>query len=212
MSTARFIPAARFRLLTPIYDQLCSAVGLGSRLREFEVDHLPLDVRGTVLEVGCGSARLLSLVGQRHPSAHLVGLDVDQQILELARVRTEASQRASWILSRAESLPIRDGSCALVLSSLMLHHLPTDAKRAALREWRRVLAPAGELLLFDLGVPRSLPAKLLLWPLRFRILEHQADNLRGLVPGMLRDAGFVAEEIGVYRSAIVGYRAVRQHE
>ena len=87
MRTARLIPAARLRWLTPIYDQLCAVVGLGSRLRQFEIDHLPRAVTGTVLEVGCGTARLLCLVGERHQSARLVGLDLDPQILELSRRR-----------------------------------------------------------------------------------------------------------------------------
>jgi len=72
---------------------------------------------------------------------------------------------------------------------------------------RRVVKPGGELLLFDFGAPRSLVAKVLLWPLYFRILEEQADNFRGLVPGMLAEAGFASTEVGVYGSVIVGYRA-----
>jgi hypothetical protein len=70
----------------------------------------------------------------------------------------------------------------------------------------RARAPRRALLV-DLGVPRSLAARILLWPLRFHILEEQADNLRGVVPGMLRSAGFVFDEVGVYGSVVVAYRA-----
>lgn len=89
----------------------------------------------------------------------------------------------------------------------MLHHLDTPTKLRALAEWRRVLDPRSILLLVDLGVPRSRLTKLLLWPLRFRILEEQADNFRGRIPEMLREAGFLFEEAGVYGSVIVAYRA-----
>ena len=91
----------------------------------------------------------------------------------------------------------------------MLHHLETQTKERALAEWRRVLDENGLLLLVDLGVPRSLLTRMLLWPLRFHILEEQADNFRGRVPGMLRSAGFVFEEVGVYGSVVVAYRARR---
>jgi ubiquinone/menaquinone biosynthesis C-methylase UbiE len=89
----------------------------------------------------------------------------------------------------------------------MLHHLDRATKLLALREWRRVLAPGGRLVLVDFGVPRSRLAWLLLWPLRFDLFEEQSDNFRGRVPGLLRAAGFGFEEVGVYRSAIVAYVA-----
>ena len=210
MKQTNFIPAARLHVLTPIYDLLCSVIGLGERLRRFETARLPANVNGSVLEVGCGTAQLLERVGRRFPDAWLVGSDVDPQILDLARERVDrAGLRACFVTAAAEELPLASASCDLVLSSLMLHHLPTDAKRAALREWHRVLKPTGELLLFDFGAPRSLAAKVLLWPLYFHILEEQADNFRGLVPGMLAEAGFSAEEVGVYRGVIVAYRARR---
>lgn len=52
-----FIPAARFRFLTPLYDGLCSLVGLGRRLRRFELSLIEGPAPQSVLDVGCGTRR-----------------------------------------------------------------------------------------------------------------------------------------------------------
>lgn len=210
MPAQKFIPPLGVRPLTPLYDLACRAMGLGARLRRFEIDLLPDAAPRRILEVGCGTAELLRFAGARFPQAALTGLDPDAAALSRARRKLEeAGRSADLVEGRAESLPFPDGSFDLVLSSLMLHHLDTATKVQALAEWRRVIDPRGLLLLVDFGVPRSLLAKVLLWPLRFRIFEEQADNLRGRVPEMLRAAGFSFEEAGVYGSVIVAYRARR---
>jgi ubiquinone/menaquinone biosynthesis C-methylase UbiE len=49
----------------------------------------------------------------------------------------------------AESLALPDGAFDVVASSLMVHHLPEEARLGAVREMRRVLRPGGGLLLAD---------------------------------------------------------------
>jgi ubiquinone/menaquinone biosynthesis C-methylase UbiE len=210
MTDRDFIPPLRFRALTPLYDLACRALGLGDALRRFEIALLSELSPRRILEVGCGTGELLRFAADRFPAGELTGLDPDTGALRRARRKLEAAGvRAELVPGRAESLPFADGSFDLVLSSLMLHHLDTRTKGRALAEWRRVLDENGLLLLVDFGVPRSRLTRMILWPLRFHILEEQADNLRGRVPGMLRSAGFVFEEAGVYGSAVVAYRARR---
>lgn len=112
-------------------------------------------------------------------------MDADAATLRRAKRKLDgAGVRADLVPGRAGSLPFPDHSFDLVLSSLMLHHLDTRTKRIALAEWRRVLDEKGLLVLVDFAVPRSLLTRALLWPLRFHILEEQADNLRRRVPEM----------------------------
>ncbi|HEY6005460.1 MAG TPA: HD domain-containing phosphohydrolase [Anaeromyxobacter sp.] len=202
------IPPARFRLLTPAYDLFCRALGLGAALRRFEMELVARLPHERVLDVGCGTGELLAAMASALPGSHLTGLDPDRDALRLARRKLDGrGPDARLVSARAESLPFEDRTFDLVVSSLMLHHLDSDTKVRALREWGRVLAPGGAILLVDLGVPRKRWLRLLLWPLRFRILEEQADNFLGRIPGLLAQARLAFEEVGVYRSAVVAYVA-----
>ncbi len=208
MPSDRFIPGARFRFLTPWYDRLCRLVGMGDRLRAFEVRASGPLAGKRVLEVGCGTGELLRAVWRDAKPARLVGLDPDPGMLAQAEAKFRGSGVAAELLRGwAEALPFPDGSFDVVLSSLMLHHLDTSTKRAALREWRRVLAPGGALVLVDFGVPRSAFLRTLLWPARLGLFEQVADNLRGRVPAFLEEAGFSWKEVGRYGDVVVAHVA-----
>ena len=76
----------------------------------------------------------------------------------------------------------------------MFHHLSTDDKRRAFGEIYRVLKNDGELHLVDFGAPRALPMRIAT-NLMLR-LEETSDNFKGLLPGMMTQAGFEVEETG----------------
>lgn len=172
-----FIPAARLRALTPAYDLLCRAIGLGRRLRAFELSALAQFSTRTILEVGCGTGELLIRIATKFSDADVTGLDADPETLAIARGKLDAAgQRTRLVRGRAESLPFPDASFDLVVSSLMVHHLTTDQKRAAFAEWRRVLAPSGAVVVFDFAAPASGLGRWMTWPLRFNLLEESGDN------------------------------------
>ncbi|MHB8875219.1 MAG: class I SAM-dependent methyltransferase [Myxococcaceae bacterium] len=208
MKNDHFIPAFGHRRLTPHYDALCRLIGFGDRLRRFEVGLVEGLSPRRILEVGCGTAELTLALARRFPSAEVVGLDVDPEVLAIAQKKLEPEGgRAQVVPGRAEALPFPDAHFDLVASSLMLHHLSTPEKEQALREWRRVLAPGGTLLLVDFGPPRSRALRAMLWPLRLGVFEHVDDNLQGRIPAMLARAGFAAEEVGSYAKVLKGFRA-----
>jgi ubiquinone/menaquinone biosynthesis C-methylase UbiE len=97
----------------------------------------------TVLDVGCGTRRLLRRLAQAYPGAHLAGVDAAPG---MARVAARRNGVAS-VVGVAEQLPFRTGSVQLLVSTISFHHW-TDQRRG-LAEVRRVLAPDGHLLLAD---------------------------------------------------------------
>ncbi|HEY3407659.1 MAG TPA: methyltransferase domain-containing protein [Propionicimonas sp.] len=99
-----------------------------------------------VLDVGCGSAVLLSsyVAGARQ----VAGLDASRLHVDMARQRLAdriASGTAEVVLGDAGSLPWPDGSFAVVTSFNCLKFVPEPRK--ALGEIHRVLRPGGRAVL-----------------------------------------------------------------
>jgi len=108
-----------------------------------------------VLDVGCGTGKLLDKVHALWPSAQLLGVDPAEGMVEVARSRLPS---ATIYLAAAESLPLADSSVDVVLSSISFHHWSDQL--GALKEIRRVLRAGGCFCLADISAPSWL-AKLL---------------------------------------------------
>lgn len=204
-----FIPAARFRALTPYYDSALGLVGLGAALRRFERGLLEGLTPKVVLEVGCGTGDLLAVAAEQFRDARITGIDPDVEALAIARKKLEArGLEVALVQGSGQALAVEDRSVDLVLTSLMVHHLKTAQKKQFFAECRRVVAPGGQLLLVDFAQPRSRLARIATWPLRFNLFEETGDNFRGSLPAMLDDAGFSVSTAGRFRGLVAAYRAV----
>jgi ubiquinone/menaquinone biosynthesis C-methylase UbiE len=147
-----------------------------------------------------------------HPAAEVVGLDGDPKILKIAEAKVaQASVDLTLDQGLAYDMPYPDQSFDRVVSSLVIHHLTTDNKRRAFKEIYRVLEPGGELHMLDFGRPHNLYTSIVA-PL-IRRLEEAADNVQGLLPAMLREAGFDQVDVTRHFTTIFGslslYRAWR---
>jgi ubiquinone/menaquinone biosynthesis C-methylase UbiE len=95
-----------------------------------------------VLDVGCGQGRLvreLTALGAR-----LTGMEISEEQLTAARAADDGAG-ARYLVGRAESIPLADGSFDLVVFRASLHHVPIAQMLPALREARRVLRPGGHV-------------------------------------------------------------------
>jgi SAM-dependent methyltransferase len=96
-----------------------------------------------IVEVGCGAARLARQLLQRHPSARVLGLEVDVVQLRQNLARPQAG--LSFAVATAETLPLADRSVDGALMLKSLHHVPVAGMDRALAEVARVLRPGGWL-------------------------------------------------------------------
>jgi ubiquinone/menaquinone biosynthesis C-methylase UbiE len=109
---------------------------------------------GRVLDIGCGTGRLLEQVRGARPQVTLVGLDRSQGMTDVARrLRPDVEiERGA-----AEALPHRDGVFDAVLTTISFHHW--SDKPASIAEVFRVVRPRGVFALTDVSTD-DLPS----WP------------------------------------------------
>ncbi len=101
-----------------------------------------------LLDVGCGTGYLLSLLAARFPDAvELAGVDAAPEMVAVAGA-ADADPRVGVTVGHAERLVFPDGRFDLVVTTTSFDHWADQA--AGLAECRRVLADGGALVLADL--------------------------------------------------------------
>jgi ubiquinone/menaquinone biosynthesis C-methylase UbiE len=118
---------------------------LGRPLAELMGAHVPLQAGDRVLDAACGTGIVTRVAVQRYSHlGHIVGVDLNLGMLEVARAHTPATRvPIEWRQSDVCTLPFADGRFEVVLCQQGLQFVPDP--RAALREIRRVLVPGGRL-------------------------------------------------------------------
>jgi len=102
----------------------------------------------SILDVGCGTGKLLRQASIYWPEAQLIGVDPASGMIESAQRLTA---NATFSTATAEALPLQDASVDLALSTSSFHHWQNQA--AGLHEIARVLRPGGYFLLLDICFP-----------------------------------------------------------
>lgn len=105
------------------------------------------DLRG--LDVACGTGRLLAFLHDAWPGLRLTGVDLSPPYLAEARRLIGRTARVKLVEGAAEALPFDDASLDLVVSSFLMHELPTEIRTKALAEMARVLKPDGLVVIVD---------------------------------------------------------------
>jgi ubiquinone/menaquinone biosynthesis C-methylase UbiE len=109
----------------------------------------------TVLDAGFGTGKaLVEFAMKVADDGAVYGLDISQKMTEKTRrmlARRHLSHKAQLVLGDAGRVPFNDNSFDLVFSSYMLDLIDTARIPQILSEFRRVLKPAGQLVLVSLS-------------------------------------------------------------
>jgi SAM-dependent methyltransferase len=136
------------------------------------IGHAP-DVTGAALDFGCGVGRLTQALARRFASC--VGVDISKHMIEQAESLNQYAH-CRYVASSAARLPFVDASFSFIYSNIVLQHVPRPLAKNYLREFVRLLAPAGVLVF---GVQDSFAAPhLSSRMIRIRHVVHLRSRIR----------------------------------
>jgi ubiquinone/menaquinone biosynthesis C-methylase UbiE len=137
-ATARFYDEHAQRFMGPIFRRFAARA----------VKVFPAGKR--VLDIGTGSGCLAIELAKARPDWQIIGIDISEEMLNLARQNAAESNLADRIdfqRASAEALPFIDGYFDLVTSNASLH-LWSDSRKI-FKEIARVTAPGGYCQIWD---------------------------------------------------------------
>jgi demethylmenaquinone methyltransferase/2-methoxy-6-polyprenyl-1,4-benzoquinol methylase/phosphoethanolamine N-methyltransferase len=178
------------------YDAVVNLLTLGKAraLRRATIELAHIQSGDRVLDVGCGTGDLtLAAKAWAGSTSQVCGIDAGSEMIEVARQKAaRASVDVDFRVDLVERISFPDESFDVVLSSMMMHHLPGDLKRQALAEIRRVLKSGGHLLIIDAKRPTSRIGQVLT---ALPLHKSMGIGVQDL-PAIMKEAGFVDTEAG----------------
>ena len=120
-----------------------------------------------LLDCGCGTGPMISLLYEKDPSKHYTGLDITPRMIETAKAKN--LEGVKWVVGDCENLPFGEDSFDAVICSNSFHHYPNP--QAFFNSVKKVLRPGGRLILQDYTA-----SKPLLW-----LMNHTEMPIANLV-------------------------------
>ncbi len=138
---------AYFERNAPLWDELRSLYVSEADVEAAIVAAAPEAPIRCLIDLGTGAGRMLTLLAPRAQSA--VGLDLSQQMLNVARLRAAEAGLVHCELRHGDifATGLPDRMADLVVVHQVLHYLGDPA--AAVEEAARLVAPGGRLLIID---------------------------------------------------------------
>ena len=112
-----------------------------------------LSANANVLDLGCGTGRLLNRLANQFPEITGTGLDLSPQMLRVARQNNRHRPRLIYLEGNAENLPFVEGQFDAVFNTISFLHYPQPDQ--VLKEVARVLSPGGKFYLVDITFNNS---------------------------------------------------------
>ncbi|MBR6719253.1 MAG: class I SAM-dependent methyltransferase [Oscillospiraceae bacterium] len=99
-----------------------------------------------LLDCGCGTAPMLSLLHEKYPEKHYTGIDLTPKMIEVAKQKKLPN--VELIVGDCENLPFAENSFDAVICCQSFHHYPNV--QDFFNSVYRVLRPGGRLILRDM--------------------------------------------------------------
>ncbi|MBD2386485.1 class I SAM-dependent methyltransferase [Cylindrospermum sp. FACHB-282] len=148
------------------------------------LSQVELPPQANVLDLGCGTGRLLDRLATQFPELRGTGLDLSPQMLRVARQSNRHHPRLIYLEGNAESLPFAEGQFDAVFNSISFLHYPEPQQ--VLNEVARVLSPGGRFYLVDITTKSETASQLIAnSPARIRFYSPESREKLGNNAGLL---------------------------
>ncbi len=186
MANKDFIPAAHCHFLTKFYDPFARI--FLDKTHQKIIDTIDWQNSHSVLDIGCGPGNFLLKIHSHYPTLQLIGVDIDPEILAVARQKLKTLTEISLLEDSAVSLPFKHNQFDIITSTLAFHHLTTEERKQAFQEAYRVLKQGGTFWLYEFANPVNRPARIL--ASFIKLFEDINDGINNKLPLMYQQAGF----------------------
>jgi len=105
----------------------------------------------TLLDAGCGTAPMLTLLTEEFPGKKYTGLDLTPEMIHTAEKKNLPN--TTLVVGDCENLPFEEDSFDIVINSQSFHHYPNPQN--FFNSVHHVLKPGGRLILRDMGTGSS---------------------------------------------------------
>lgn len=99
----------------------------------------------SLLDAGCGTAPMLSLLTKEYPDKHYMGLDLTPEMIQVAKEKNLPN--TEFVVGDCENLPFASESFDIVINSQSFHHYPNPQN--FFNSVNKVLKKGGCLILRD---------------------------------------------------------------
>ncbi len=140
-----------FNQWAPSYDCLWTTV-FYQAIHQRLLEYVELPDRPQVLDLGCGTGKLLDRLATQYPNLQGTGLDFSASMLQVAQSRNRYNTRLTFVAGDAISLPFEAAQFDAAFSTISFLHYPDP--RAVCAEIARVLRSQGRFYLADYTLPR----------------------------------------------------------
>jgi ubiquinone/menaquinone biosynthesis C-methylase UbiE len=147
------------------------------------ISKIELPANANVLDLGCGTGRLLNRLASQFPDLRGTGLDLSPQMLQVARQSNQHRPRLIYLEGNAESLPFAEGQFDAVFNTISFLHYPQPEK--VLSEVARVLSPGGRFYLVDITANNSAFQLMANSPAGVKFYHQEQREKLGSVAGLL---------------------------
>ncbi len=147
------------------------------------LEYVNLPEQAHILDIGCGTGRLLDRLAKQFPHLRATGLDFSPQMLYQARQGNRHHPRLIYVQGNAEALPFTNGQFDAVFNTFSFLHYPKPEQ--VFSEVSRILHPEGYFYLVDpTRKQQAAPAYIPVTPNGIKIYNSQVREQLGKQVGL----------------------------